>query len=77
MAGYAAVARLGQGDVHMARPTTDPRERTSAETSDSHEQLVEDLVGQPLEEQVGDFLATIREQWAMTTFFLFDPESWR
>ena len=76
MAGYAAVARLGRVDVHVARPTTDPYDRLE-QSVDALEPSVEDLAGQPFEAQVADFLATIREQWAMTTFFLFDPESWR
>jgi hypothetical protein len=31
----------------------------------------------PLREVVGERWADFREQWAMTTFYLFDPDSWR
>ena len=43
--------------------------RTSAE--------VEDLAGRSLDERVRDWWEGLREQVAMTTFYLFDPESWR
>ena len=36
-----------------------------------------ELVGRPLDEVVGDWLASIGESWSQLTFFLFDPESWR
>ena len=29
------------------------------------------------EAPVHDWLAALREQWSMTTFYLFDPDSWR
>jgi hypothetical protein len=38
---------------------------------------VEDLGGQSLDERFSDWWASVREQFAMTTFYLFDPESWR
>ena len=31
----------------------------------------------PLDERLQDALAELREVWAQTTFFLFDPNSWR
>ena len=36
-----------------------------------------DLVGRPLDQVVGDWLASLGESWSQLTFFLFDPESWR
>jgi hypothetical protein len=38
---------------------------------------VEDLDGESLDERLGEWWAGLREQVAITTFFLFDPESWR
>jgi hypothetical protein len=31
----------------------------------------------PLEERLRERWSIIRDAWAITTFFLFDPESWR
>jgi hypothetical protein len=36
-----------------------------------------DLVGRPIAAMVAERWARIREAWAQTTFFLFDPDSWR
>lgn len=33
--------------------------------------------GQPLEDRLAQWIAELRETWSQTTFFLFDPESWR
>jgi hypothetical protein len=34
-------------------------------------------VDRPLREFVAERWADFHEHWAMTTFYLFDPESWR
>ena len=36
-----------------------------------------ELVGRPLDEALGDWLASVGESWSQLTFFLFDPDSWR
>lgn len=36
-----------------------------------------ELVGRPIDEMIGEWLASIGEAWSQLTFFLFDPESWR
>jgi hypothetical protein len=36
-----------------------------------------DLVGQSLEDRIAARIDRIRATWSQTTFFLFDPESWR
>jgi hypothetical protein len=36
-----------------------------------------ELVGRPLDDVIGDWLASLGESWSQLTFFLFDPESWR
>jgi len=38
---------------------------------------LEDLGGRPFGRDALDRWAAMREQVAMVTFFLFDPESWR
>lgn len=36
-----------------------------------------ELVGRPIGEAICDWLASIGESWSQTTFYLFDPDSWR
>jgi hypothetical protein len=36
-----------------------------------------ELVGRPIDEAIGDWLASVGESWSQLTFFLFDPDSWR
>lgn len=36
-----------------------------------------ELVGRPLDERLAEWWAGVREAVSQTTFFLFDPESWR
>ena len=74
MAAYAAVARLERVDVRRA-PTWRSAEDRSPEPSPSA--TVEELAGQPFGEAAREWWTSLREQFAMTTFYLFDPESWR
>jgi hypothetical protein len=36
-----------------------------------------DLVGEPLDDRIAERWSHIRQSWSQTTFYLFDPESWR
>jgi len=36
-----------------------------------------ELVGQPLDMSIREWLASIGESWSQLTFYLFDSESWR
>jgi len=36
-----------------------------------------ELVGRPLDERLASWWADLCEAWSQSTFFLFDPESWR
>ena len=36
-----------------------------------------ELIGRPLGERLAERWDELRETWSQTTFFLFDPESWR
>ena len=75
MAAYAVIARIDRVDPHLAgRPHTTPPHWT-VEAPDPAQSI--DLVGRPLETIVAERWAHVREIWAQTTFFLFDPESWR
>ncbi len=81
MAGYATQARLDGATPRLAligaHPSTagsriDVQASEPAVTADRVE-----LVGRPIDERIGERLASIGESWSQLTFFLFDPESWR
>lgn len=75
VAGYVAVARVAHADIRWGASTRPLLDRPSAPppaTSD-----VEDLAGESIDERLSDWWAGVREQFAITTFYLFDPQSWR
>lgn len=85
MAGYAASATLRGGNLRLARwgagagaragavgPTDVAALSARADVATSIE-----LVGRPFDQRLGDWLASLGEAWSQTTFFLFDPDSWR
>ncbi len=91
MAGYTASSRL-QGAVPRfagAGPSVGGAGPSVGGTAPSHavdtrpavtEPAAVDqveLVGQPLDESIRDWLASVGESWTQLTFYLFDPESWR
>jgi hypothetical protein len=87
MAGYAAITRLRGGSTRLlialgsARSGTidaDPAGSATAEESTARpgRDWVE-LVGRPIGERLAARWADLRETWSQTTFYLFDPESWR
>lgn len=76
MAAYAAMAHIVS--VRPRRPgdpsgavvlATVPRADIDA--------VAEDLSSLPLDDRLAERWSHIRVGWAQTTFFLFDPESWR
>ena len=79
MHGYAATARIehvqphrvgiGAGDAGADEPPADASTIVEA-------QPVE-IAGRPFGQRWADFAAHVRVTWEQTTFFLFDPESWR
>jgi hypothetical protein len=76
MAGYAVSARIERAAVRaaprIARDAPGPRRDPDAIGDDTV-----DLVGRPVDMVIAERWSLIRESWAQTTFFLFDPESWR
>ena len=73
MAGYVAMARVESARVR-ALPSEDARsEPPPACVETLGVMTIDDGEATPLAER----LDRIREQLAMTTFFLFDAESWR
>lgn len=85
MAGYVASARLQGGVPHfvggggMTAWSGDHLHDLAPVSADDHMWAPDpvDLVGRPLDQVFGDWLASLGESWAQLTFFLFDPESWR
>jgi len=75
MAAYAVIARVERVHPHVARwmASSEP----DAPMGPIPEPEAVDLVGRPLGEIVAERWARVREAWAQTTFFLFDPDSWR
>ena len=89
MAGYAASATLRGGNLRFASWGTGTDPAGPAGPAATVPAVVEttmvpadaaapiDLVGRPLDQRLGDWLASLGETWSQTTFFLFDPDSWR
>lgn len=81
MAGYATQARLEGATPRLTlmgahpSPSRSPIEAPAAEPTVTADRV--ELVGRPIDERIGDWLASIGESWSQLTFFLFDPESWR
>ena len=84
VAGYVASARLQGGVPHFVGGggVTRPGDRAHGPAPVSADDHVwgpdpVDLVGRPLDQVFGDWLASVGESWSQLTFFLFDPDSWR
>jgi len=75
MRGYAALARIDASSVHVGRalPRTPDPVHCPAPAATLHPRLAARRVAS----RAAEVLETLREQWAITTFYLFDPESWR
>lgn len=90
MAGYAASATLRGGNLRLARwgagaglvgpadvaAASTPADVAAVSTPATVAAPIE-LVGRPFDQRLGDWLASLGETWSQTTFFLFDPDSWR
>ena len=76
MSGYAATAVLRDASIHAGRALQADRS-----WADGDVELVgalgdaRDLTPPPL--SLEDRIHYLREAWSQTTFYLFDPESWR
>jgi len=76
MAAYAVTARVDRVQPRLARwAGATQSDGVTADPTPEPESI--DLVGRPVAAIVAERWARIREAWAQTTFFLFDPESWR
>ena len=88
MSGYAASARLHGGAPRFVAAGADTaRAADATEVVDNPAAIPErdgiasdewvELVGRPLDERLAAWWTNLREAWSQTTFFLFDPDSWR
>jgi hypothetical protein len=79
MNGYVALERVRP---HGVRAATWRRAGIELTVPSAFETALQgDLVlpgdPRPVRERLGERWAIVREQWTITTFYLFDPESWR
>ena len=70
MRGYAASARLERVPVRTRVGRSDP-------TGLADVGMHVDRDPRPLGERFRERIDELRETWDQTTFYLFDPESWR
>jgi hypothetical protein len=84
VSGYAASARLQGGVPRFAGVNVVGAPRATYPDDGpgvpecitlSHDWI--ELVGRPLDQRLAAWWADMRETFSQTTFFLFDPESWR
>lgn len=72
-----AFARIDGGRVRLLGSLGVPRDGDDWGSLEDLSSLGVALRSRPLGEVVRERLDDAREQWAITTFFLFDPNSWR
>lgn len=75
MVGYSVSSRIGvvAPRARWGRAPVDVADRTDAPI----EVTTIELIGGPRDEAMAERMATLRETFAQTTFFLFDANSWR
>jgi hypothetical protein len=75
MTGYAAFGRVERG--RMGEP--DPWSPPDADVTFAESALIDDWASAPIawSDALAARLVRLRETWATTTFYLFDPDSWR
>jgi hypothetical protein len=72
--GSAGAPRFGSADA-TARVVIAAGWAAVEPTSANYDRV--ELVGRPLDERLAAWCADRCEAWSQTTFYLFDPESWR
>ena len=77
MTGYVALERVDRISVRALAWQGSIRAGDVLGADGRPRPMVGPVDDRPLVERIGERWAIVREQWAITTFFLFDPESWR
>jgi hypothetical protein len=77
MAGYAVTARVARPRMRAGAVVATARSLPSPGPATTFDPEAEDVVGRPLDVAWRERWDDIRRLWAQTTFYLFDPESWR
>jgi len=77
MRGYAALARIDASSIHVARAAVAPKVPLPEARADHPSATWSGHMPVPPTARLAELAQSVREQWAITTFFLFDPESWR
>ncbi len=79
MAGYAAIGRIAKVHPRFVGRASGRVAGHAMTIVDTGPYRVEAVLTEPrpLDVRLSEGLAQAREAWAQTTFFLFDPNSWR
>lgn len=75
MAGYTVIARIDRVDPHFAG--WEPESALDCATVAWLDPEAIDLHGHDVGDTMTERWERIREAWKQTTFYLFDPQSWR
>lgn len=76
MVGYAVTSRIPAA-APRARWGRAPGTAAAPCPGATMEMTPTELIGRPLEQVLAERMAALRTRFAQTTFFLFDPNSWR
>ncbi len=79
MAGYAAFGPMMRGRVSALPTAMEPGARPVEERVEAGTATIEgfDEPASTRRSRLRDRVTTAREQWSITTFYLFDPHGWR
>ena len=77
VAGYIVFERIDGGRVRLLEDAGTPTDRRDRGEIGDVPTVEASVRSRPLAEVVRERLLDAREQWSITTFYLFDPSSWR
>jgi len=77
MAGYVATERIVQARPRFVASDLGWSGRDVLTEGSDRSATTGSTESRPLDERFHHALEDLRETWAQTTFFLFDPDSWR
>jgi len=78
MVGFSVSSRIGVVAPRARWGRARGRVAAVADQTDAPIEVTTiELIGRPRDEAMAERMATLRERFAQTTFFLFDANSWR